>query len=121
MGSFAFPITFFFGFIPLGLFQSMFDLGIRVQTFGSRPFLHSSIHFICAVISPARKFCDIGRTRRGIGCEMACMFERLESGGELALAQIKSRQVQQQAKIVRSERKSLPIVIDRRVRVTLAD
>ena len=84
VGGLAFAVTFFFGFVAFGFLQGVLDIRIVAQFFGTFPFGDGLIHFVGAVIGPAHELGHVG----GIGRDALGVFERVERGGELALAQI---------------------------------
>ena len=92
MRGLAFTVTFFLGLIALGLFQRALHVRIRTQFFGAMPFLHRQIHFVGAVVGPPCELRDVRRIRR----DPPRVFQRLQRRSELALMQIKHRQIQQQ-------------------------
>ncbi len=79
----AFAVAFLFGFVFLRFGERALDFRVGVQVLGALPFFHCEIHFVEAVVGPAGELCDVGR----IGGDAAGVLERVEGGGELALAQ----------------------------------
>ena len=88
--------------------ESALDFGVGVQVLGALPFFHCEIHFVEAVVGPAGELGDVGRIRS----DAAGVLERVEGGGELALAQKEDREIQEQAEIFWGEVEGLAVVVD---------
>ena len=113
----AFAIAFLLGLIALSFLERLLDFWVWTELLGALPFFNGAVHFVRAVIRPAHQLGHIRRIRRGA----ARAFERVERLGELAFAKIEDGEIQQQADIVRSVRKSLAIVVNRGVGIALAE